>query len=165
MISIYIAVLMKLQLLTLNVQGLNGNGALHLLINYLQPYLGSLDIVCLQKHKLRCVKLRELGSQLWCGATYLVVEASLAYNHAALDDGAGSGGLSLLVAPRLSHLIHSLGMVLQNQAQWMALRGYLGGDLGILNVYAPHILQEHIHLWLTLEAILSPGLRWVITRD
>ena len=43
---------MKLQLLTLNVQGFNGNEAPYVLRNYLAPQFSSLDIICFQEYKL-----------------------------------------------------------------------------------------------------------------
>jgi exonuclease III len=55
---------MKLQLMSLNVQGLNGKEAPSLLRNYLQDKLSSLDVLCFQEHKLRGQKLTDLGNHI-----------------------------------------------------------------------------------------------------
>jgi hypothetical protein len=54
---------MKLQLLTLNDQGLNKSEASPILRNYLQPQLSSLEIVCLQEHKFQVASPLTLGTQ------------------------------------------------------------------------------------------------------
>lgn len=55
---------MNLQLLSHNVQGLNDVGKVVRLRNYLSPPLHSLDIVCLQEHKLRGPAIQALDSRM-----------------------------------------------------------------------------------------------------
>lgn len=71
----------------------------------------------------------------------------------------------MLMTPRLRHYIHNFGAILYNQAQWVVLRGYFGGDIGIVNVYASHSLHEQINLWIASESLLPIGLWWVLTED
>jgi exonuclease III len=113
---------------------------------YLASHGNSLDILCLQEYKLRGEKLKDLGQQLWSDVEFVACEATAAYNHLASKPGARRGGVCFLVAPTLRPLIHSTGAFRHNQAQWLTLRGVPGGDVGVLNVYAPHTAQERIQL-------------------
>jgi hypothetical protein len=74
---------------------LNGKEAPLLLQNYLQDKLRDLDIV-------------------WKDATYLGRDAFPAYNHIVDDLGAGSGGVSMFVAPKLRHLIRKTNALHHN---------------------------------------------------
>jgi hypothetical protein len=81
----------------------------------------------LQEYKLRGDKLRDLEQQLWKEATFLGYEASPAYNHTVMEVGTGSESVGIFIAPHICHLIHLSRSILQNQAQWIMLKYYLGG--------------------------------------
>jgi hypothetical protein len=40
-----------------------------------------------------------------------------------------------------------------------------GGNIGIVNVYAPHSPHEQINLWMAMESLLPIGPWWVLTGD
>jgi exonuclease III len=113
---------------------------------FYQEQLHSLDILCLQEHKLRGQRLTDLGHQVWRDASFFPYEASVAYNHMADGDGAGSGGICTFVSPKLKHLVHSNGNIKCNLGQWIRLSGLPGGDLAILNIYAPHTPSDWMNL-------------------
>ena len=69
------------------------------------------------------------------------------------------------VAPQLSHLIHKSEHSRADNAQWVRLKGVLGGDVAVLNVYAPHSLAERSALWMELLARLPQGCRWLMAGD
>jgi hypothetical protein len=53
--------IMKIQLISQNVQGLNASLAPVRIRNFYSPYLRGLEVLCFQEHKLREKKLEELG--------------------------------------------------------------------------------------------------------
>jgi hypothetical protein len=71
----------------------------------------------------------------------------------------------MLIAPMLHHLVHASGTLPHHHAQWVVMKGYPGGDVGILNVYAPHTLAERIQLWQSIESSLPSGIRWILVGD
>jgi exonuclease III len=138
---------MNLKLLSHNVQGLYTEFAPHKIRNYIAPLIRDLDVLCLQEHKLRGNKLKDLGFKIWRQAYFFGCEASIAYNHSQEEEGAGRGGVCMLINPRIQHLIHSRGSVGVNLAQWVRFTGLPEGDVAILNVYAPNNPSERIDLW------------------
>jgi exonuclease III len=156
---------MKVRLITQNVQGLNAPQAPHIIRNFYQEQLHSLDILCLQEHKLRGQRLTDLGHQVWRDASFFPYEASVAYNHMADGDGAGSGGICTFVSPKLKHLVHSNGNIGCNLGQWIRLSGLPGGDLAILNIYAPHTPSDRMNLWCELISTLPSDCRWIVCGD
>ena len=102
---------------------------------------------------------------MWPGATFLGVEAQVAYNNVNNADGAGSGGIGTWVSPKLSHLIHSSGQAQSGNAQWVRFKGVPGQDVAVLNVYAPHSPPERCALWVELIDVLPRDCRWLMTGD
>jgi exonuclease III len=92
-------------------------------------------------------------------------EASVTYNHAAEDEGAGSGGICTFISPKLQHLIHSNGTIGSNLGQWIRLLGLPGGDLAILNIYASNSPAERTTLWRELISSLPGDCRWLVCGD
>lgn len=68
---------MKLQMLYLNVHGLNDLATVDNLKNYIQH--NSIDLFFLQEHKLRGQGATNLGNKLWKRATTFITEAELDY--------------------------------------------------------------------------------------
>jgi exonuclease III len=87
--------MMKLQLISYNVQGMNNPLAPVQLRLYLQDHIRLLDVLCMQEHKLRGQKFNDFGSQVWRDTLFVGCEASSVYNHTASELGAGSGGLGI----------------------------------------------------------------------
>jgi hypothetical protein len=61
--------------------------------------------------------------------------------------------------------VHDQGTVYDNLAQWVLLKGIPGGDVGVVNIYAPNASQERILLWRELVNCLPQGCRWVLGGD
>jgi hypothetical protein len=36
---------------------------------------------------------------------------------------------------------------MENMAQWIKFKGFLGGNLGIINIYIPNSTLHHCRLW------------------
>jgi exonuclease III len=157
--------MMKLTLISQNVQGMNDPLAPVKFCNYYSDYFRTTELICVQEHKLRGQKLQDFGRQVWKDSQFLAYEALPAYNHSEMEPGVGSGGVGIFVAPYISHLVHASGVIGANMAQWITFRGYSGGDIGVVNVYAPHTPQERIYLWVELIQTLPSGPRWIFTGD
>jgi exonuclease III len=156
---------MKLRITTQNVQGLNAPLAVIRLRNFYSSQFRDTEMLCLQEHKLRGKRLEELGFKLWRQSYFFGCEAAPGYNHADGGEGAGKGGLCMFVNPKIKHLVHSQGTVGFNLAQWIRFLNIPGGDVAILNVYAPHTPTERIQLWQELTRLLPQGCRWVTSGD
>ena len=102
---------------------------------------------------------------MWKGAGFFSQEAKIAYNNERNEDGAGSGGINMWIAPKLLHLICESGHTRGGNAQWVRFNGMPGMDLAILNVYAPHSSKERCILWEELLASLPRDCRWVFSSD
>ena len=133
---------MKVTIIHQNVQGLNEKAKGEVIKNYYRRHLGSAEIICFQEHKLRGARLQAISGLMWQGAGFFSQEAKVAYNNESNDDRAGSGGIGMWIAPKLTHLICDSGHTRGGNAQWVRLHGVPGMDLAILNVYAPHSSQE-----------------------
>ena len=156
---------MKIAILHQNVQGLNEKAKVDVIKNYYRRHMGSTEIICFQEHKLRRNRLQAISDIMWKGAGFFSQEAKIAYNNERNDDGAGSGGISMWIAPKLLHLICESGHTRGGNAQWIRLNGMQGMDLAILNVYAPHSSRERCVLWEELIASLPRDCRWVFSGD
>lgn len=71
----------------------------------------------------------------------------------------------MMLSPKLAALVIDAGSVLVNRAQWVILRGIPGGDLGIINIYAPNDIVERCQLWETLIQELPTSCRWILAGD
>jgi exonuclease III len=156
---------MKLRLWTQNVQGLNDPHAVNRIKNYYLSKFSSIDVLCLQEHKLRGQNLVDLHFKLWKQAMFLSCDASVRYGHEEDQAGAGCGGLCMFISPKIQHLVHSHGTVDGNQAQWVLFKGIPGGDVAIANIYAPNSFHERIMLWRDLISCLPQGCRWIMGGD
>lgn len=156
---------MKLKLLSHNVQGLNNPDTITRVRNYLLPLLSQLDIVLLHEHKLRGDKTSTLGKSIWARARFYSTDADPAYGHAPDEPGAGSSGICTWIALAIKHLVQSSGQTRSGRAQWIRLSGIPGGDISILNVYAPNTPNRRRALWDELAATLPQDCRWVLAGD
>jgi hypothetical protein len=93
---------MKIRLITQNVQGLNASLAPARVRNFYSSSFKNIEILCLQEHKLRGKKLDELGFKIWRQAHYFGCEASPGYNHQDGVDRAGKGGLCMFISPKIN---------------------------------------------------------------
>lgn len=156
---------MKLTMLSQNVQGLNNLDSLSRVRSYFQPLFSSIDILSFQEHKLRGDKSLSLGRSFWPLADFYSLDASAAYGHDTNEPGAGSGGICTWVAPRIKHLVKSSGQSRSGRAQWIRLSSIPGGDISILNVYAPNSPSERRGLWDELATVLPQDCRWILAGD
>ena len=154
---------MKIAIIHQNVQGLNEKAKVDVIKNYYRRHLGSTEIVCFQEHKLRGTRLQATSDIMWKGAGFFSQEAKVAYNNDSNEDGAGSGGISMWIAPKLLYLICESGHIRGGNAQWVRFNGMPGMDLAVLNIYAPHSSRERCLLWKELLASLPRDYRWVFS--
>lgn len=125
---------MKFKLLFQNVRGLNDPVALDNLKNYVSR--NPVDFLFLQEHKLRGTRASQLGRSLWKQATTFYTKADVGYT----IDGrnAGKGGVASLISPKWTKLIDRHGSLFGGRAHWFTITRVHGGNLGFVNIYAPH---------------------------
>ena len=152
---------MKITTISQNVQGLNDSSKVDIIRNYYRTLLLETDVICFQEHKLWGDKL-QAAHIMWNGARFFGIEAQIAYNHNQGDARAESGGIGMWVAPQLVPPIHVEGQSRAGNAQWICFKGVPGGDIGILNVYAPHKSPERCVLWLELIDNLPRNCKWIM---
>lgn len=110
-------------------------------------------------------RLASLGSSFWPQARFFGVEAEAGFGNEPHEVGAGTGGVCMWVAPRISHLVTSSGQAGGGRAQWVRFGGLPGGDVAVLNVYASTHARERAFLWEELAASLPRDCRWLILGD
>ena len=93
---------MKLNLISHNVQGLNSDVAIDQMRLFYSSKFHSLDMLCVQEHKLRGWTTTEIGFKLWRQTEFFGCEASKGN-----QSSAECGGIGIFVAPRIKHLISS----------------------------------------------------------
>jgi hypothetical protein len=114
----------------------------------------SCEVLLLQEHKLNGTKANELGRNLWPEAACYMLDADPGYT--SNPNGAGRGGVCILVSPYLKHMIASNGFVRDNKAMWVTFSRTHVRKLGILNVYGPNYSYKRVRLWENLASILYP---------
>lgn len=155
---------MMIKVITFNVRGLNDPRKVDRLRNYFQGNLGGADVILLQEHKLRDTKAANLGRSLFPKRKCWVLEAEPGYNVDG-HEGAGKGGICTILHEKLAPSVSGHGTILQNRAFWFKLKGLPGGDLGIVNLYAPNDSRERTLLWQELSATLPSDCRWIVSGD
>ena len=156
---------MRIAILHQNVQGLNEKAKVEVIKNYYRRHLGSTEVICFQEHKLQGARLQAISGIMWQGAGFFNQEAKIAYNYKSNEDGVGSRGISMWIAPKLMHLIYDSGHTRRGSAQWVRLHGVPSMDLAIFNIYAPHSSRERCLLWEELLTSLSRDCRWIFLGD
>jgi hypothetical protein len=66
---------------------------------------------------------------------------------------------------KLATIVGKNGTLMENTVQWVILKGLLGGDLGVANIYAPNILRDRCFLWAEMIQKLPRGCRWILVGD
>jgi exonuclease III len=89
---------MNFKAVSINVCRLNDHALVLILKNYLDT-IASLDVLCIQEHKLRNSAAASLGQHLWPQAQGWCLEASSGYD-IQQGLGAGRGGIITLLAPK-----------------------------------------------------------------
>lgn len=153
---------MIIKSVTFNVRGLNEPRKIERLRNYFKNMQGGADIIMLQEHKLRAEKAGTLGKQLFSNGKCWTQEADQGYNING-SVGAGRGGICTFFHGKLAPLVTTQGTILGNRAFWIHLRGLPGGDLGILNIYAPNDSRARTALWQELSLRLPTDCRWMVS--
>jgi len=62
-------------------------------------------------------------------------------------------------------MVTNHGTILDNRAQWFILSGFPGGEVGIINVYAPNDSQTRCQLWESMIRELPTNCRWILAGD
>lgn len=153
---------MNFKLLSHNVRGLNEGSSVPTLRNYVQS-IGQLYVLYIQEHKLRGKIAAQLGRKLWPQAHCWSLEANPGY--AFQTNGASKSGIATLLAPRWVHLVSNSGMLSENRAHCFILTRMPGGDLGVVNIYAPNKPASRIRLWQEMIDNLPTTCRWIFTGD
>ena len=113
---------------------------------------------------MRGEKASNLGRQLLPSGKCWTLDAEAGYNITG-QDGAGKGGICTILHRKLAPLVSSQGSIIHNRAFWVRLSGLPGGDLGILNVYAPNSSKDRLTLWQELVTRLPSACRWLVNGD
>ena len=105
-----------------------------------------LDVLCLQEYNLQDKKLVKLGGVVWKNTLLVGNSIFLGFNHKpSLDVRTSHGGTLIFVSLRIYHLV-KCSRVVDANVQLVILRDIPRRDLGIINVYNPKSLVEHINL-------------------
>ena len=155
---------MIIKAITFNVRGLNEPRKIERLRQYFQNMQGGADIIMLQEHKLRGEKAGTLGKLLFPNGKCWIQKADQGYNING-SEGAGRGGICTFLNNKLTPLVTDQGNILGNKAFWICLQGLPGGDLGILNIYAPNESRARIVLWQELTLRLPTDYKWLVSGD
>jgi hypothetical protein len=86
-------------------------------------------------------------------------------NHAQGANGAGCGGLAILLASKWANTVASSGSCYNGRALWVILKDIPGGELGILNIYGPNDQNDMKLLWQEISLVLSRHCRWILGGD
>lgn len=70
-----------------------------------------------------------------------------------------------LVDNRLHPLVEDIGIIMENRAVWIKFSDTLGGDIGLVNLYAPNCSTERVQLWHKLVSNLPINCQWHIAGD
>ena len=116
----------------------------------------------LQEHKLQGEKAASLGQKLFLKRTSWTLDAKIGYN-VDRQEWAGKGRICTILHESLAPRVSSHGTILCNRAFWIRLKGLPGGDLGILNLYAPNDSRDRITLWQELSTQLPSDCRWLVS--
>jgi hypothetical protein len=54
---------------------------------------------------------------------------------------------------------------MENTVWWVILKGLLGCDLGVANIYAPNIVREQCFLWAEMIQKFPRGCRCILVGD
>lgn len=98
-------------------------------------------------------------------STGWILEVEPGYKNWLNPDGAGKGGVGILLAAKYARLVIALGTLMHNRVMWIKLEGFEGCNLGIACVYAPNIPSQRNAFWLDMADCLPKDCNWVIGGD
>jgi exonuclease III len=93
------------------------------------------------------------------------VEAGPAFNNQPTKPGAGVEGTTILIAPKWQNALIASGSLYRGRILWINFSGIPGGDIGLINIYAPNDQMEHKIIWQNLHGELLANYRWIIAGD
>jgi exonuclease III len=156
---------MKVTIISQNLQGLNDRIKVGVVRNYFQALIPTTDILCFQEHKLRCSRLIALKDAIWPWVAFYAEEATLDYRHVLKEEGAGKGGFYMWVAPSIQYLALDYRHSWCGCAQRVRLRGTLGSNINIVNIYASTNSAKMIVLWGELSNVLPRDCQTTLLGD
>ena len=154
---------MKFTVMSFNVRGLNEASSVDKLHGYIRNQKPKLDLLFLQKTKLRNEATVQLGQTLWRGGRCWSLEATIGYTPNGHQ--AGRGGIATLLSAQWSKFVSALGSIMNNRGFWFILGGIPGGDLGFLNIYAPNKPIHQCILWEFVLCDLPRHCKWILVGD
>ena len=157
--------IMKWNILTHNIQGLNDPDNIAKERSFLQSLTPRIDVVLIQEHKLRGRALENLGSRLMPGYASWILEAAPGERSWLNPNAAGKGGVGIILAQKYAKLVTTHGALYDNRVVWVKLEGIEGGNIGLACVYALNIPTERRHLWHLLVDYLPKDCEWIIGGD
>lgn len=135
----------------------------------IRDYIASLspkvDILCLQKHKLKGDKVEKNIRTLWKSDKFWSLEANPSNEVEDRIIGARRGNIALCFHSIIQPLFLNKGSLAGNKAQWNKYTEPEGGYLGILNIYAYNMVGERCTMWNEVFQSLPIECRWIMTRD
>jgi hypothetical protein len=99
---------------------------------------------------------------MWPRTSFFAQEAVVGYRHGPDDVRAGRRGVCFWGAPQIVYLVSGSGHSQFSRAQWIHLYGTPGGDVSILNVYAPTEVRARTALWEELSTSLPHDCKWIL---
>jgi hypothetical protein len=80
-------------------------------------------------------------------------------------DKAGKGGVCTLIVEKLATIVGEIGTFMENTMRWVILKGLLGGDLSVANIYAPNIPRKWCFLSAEMIHKLLRGCTGILAND
>ena len=106
---------MNFKIMTFNVRRLNGTDSIKIFRNYIKR-TPQFDMLCIQEHKVRLLDVGNLRRYLWLASKAYICNASLGYNKRDNEEGAGCGGIAILIAKKWTKETSEYGTIMRNRA-------------------------------------------------
>jgi exonuclease III len=152
-----------MNILSWNCQGLTSLGRRRRLNTILYKLPRTVDILCIQEHKLQDGNTDLLHCDVWTQGKIIASEATDGVHGARnCQVLGGKGGVALAFSPKWSPHISTEGILGSNRGVWVILDHPRLGRLGIMGIYAPNNSQERTILWQEMYCEMDNSIKWMI---
>ena len=113
--------LMKWNLITHNIRGLNDPENITKERCYLSSLTPRIDVVMIEEHKLRGRALENLGHRLMLGYASWILESAPSERSWLNPNSAGKGGVRIILAQKYTKMVTAHGALYDNMVVWIKL--------------------------------------------
>ena len=156
---------MKWNLITHNIRDLNDPENITKERCFLNSLTPRIDVVMIQKHKLRGMTLENLGSRLMPGYASWILEAALGERSWLNPNAAGKWEVGIIIVHKYAKLVMAHIALYNNSVVWIKLEGIERKNIGFACVYATNIPTKKMHLLHIMVELLPKDCEWIIGGD